>query len=139
MGNMDKIPEIVCTKRKYKLESPLWNLSQSVQSSQRIWPFYYSAQEKMMFRSYREDWHSKKEYQFDSYQGDDEQVFAYDPIERNIALEYVPKDTVTVDVVATTDRWRVYNHCSRTPTPEPRYEPIDFQSFVQTQPEYISQ
>ena len=68
----------------------------------------------------------KKKYQFDSYQGDDEQVFAYDPIERNIALEYVPKDTVPVDVAATNDGWRVCNHCSRTPTFEESAEPINF-------------
>ena len=92
-----------------------------------------------MYRSYCEDWHSKKRYQFDSYQCDDEQVFVYDPIEKNIALEYVPKDTVPMDVVAANDGYRVCNHCSRIPIPEPSYEPIDFQSFVQTQTEYISQ
>ena len=66
-------------------------------------------------------------------------MFSYDPFERNIALEYIPTDSVPVDVTATNDGWRVCHHCSRTPTTEPRHEPIDFRSFVQTQPEYISQ
>ena len=79
-----------------------------------------------MFRSYQEDWHSKEKYQFNSYQSDNEHVFIYEPIERNITLEYVPTDTVPVDVVATNDGWRVCNHCSRTEIPETIWKPIDF-------------
>ena len=45
----------LCTEQKYKLSNPLGNWIQSVQTSERIWPFYYSAQQNKMFRSYRED------------------------------------------------------------------------------------
>lgn len=93
----------------------------------------------MMYGSYREGWHSKKRYQFDSYQGDSEYVFVYEPVERDIALKYVPTNNVPVDAVATNDGLRVCNHCSQTELLEPIWERINFKTFVQSQPEYISQ
>ena len=36
-------------------------------------------------------------YQFDTYQGDDDEVFEFDPVNRNINLKYMPGDAVPVD------------------------------------------
>lgn len=62
-----------------------------------------------MYRGYREDWHSTDKHQFDSHKGEDNRLFANDPDEQNIALDYIPADAVPVpvDILYVTKGWRV--------------------------------
>ena len=47
---------------------------------------------------------------FDTYQGDDDEVFDYEPVDRNIDLIYMPTDVVSVDIAHSPQGWRVYQY-----------------------------
>ena len=72
-----------------------------IQKSHRLWPSYYSRSKNKRYRGYKEDWYSNNKYQFNTYQGDDDGVFQYDPVDQNINLVYIPIDTVHVDIAHT--------------------------------------
>ena len=67
-------------------------------NSHRLWRFYYSCNKNTVNRGYCKDWHSNTKYQFDAYQGEDDEVFDFDPIDRNIGLKHMLDDTVPVDI-----------------------------------------
>ena len=70
----------------------------TIQNSHRLWSFYYSSNKNTIYQGYCEDWHSNIRYQFDTYQGNDEELFDFEPIDRNIDSKYMLGDTVPVDI-----------------------------------------
>ena len=82
------------SKLKNDDQNQLGDWNSTIQNSHRLWPFYYSCNENKVYRGYREDWHSNTKYQFDAYQGEDEEIFDFDPVDRNIELKYKPTDAV---------------------------------------------
>ena len=103
-----------------------------------MWPFYYSRGENRVYRGYCGDLYSNNRYQFNSYKGEDDKVFDYDPVDQNTELAYTLTDAVPVDIAHTPRGWRVCQH-QAVILPAPLPEPItDFIQFAQPQPEYIS-
>ena len=68
-----------------------------IQNSHQLWPFYFSRNENTVYGGYREDWYSNTKYQYDSYQGDDFEVFDCESVDRNIDLAFIHIDAVPVD------------------------------------------
>ena len=120
-------------------ENQLGNWISTIQNSHRLWFFYYSSNKNTVYRGYREDWHSNTRYQFGAYQGDNEEVFEFDPVDRNIDLKYMPGDAVTVDIAYSPRGWRVCQHQLRIKQTESLAPITDFIQFAQSQPDYISQ
>ena len=61
------------------------------------------------------------------------------PKERNITLEYMPADTIPVDIAVASHGWQVCHYQTLKKAP-PAPDPItDFVQFVRSQPAYISQ
>ena len=59
----------------------------------------------MVYRPFREDWHSNMKYQFDGHKCDDNDVFDFDPEERNVELKHIPTDAVPVDIATAQHGW----------------------------------
>ena len=124
-----------------RLLQSLGQWTTTIHTSQRLWPFYYSSTTEILYRGYREDWHSNMKYQFDGYKRDDNDVFAFEPDERNVELKYIPKDAVPVDIATARHGWIICHfHTlqpqSTVPTTAP---PTNLLQFIKSQPAYISQ
>ena len=53
----------------------------------------------MLYQGYQEDWHSNTKYQFDGYEYSDNNLYYFIPEEKNVTLEYIPVNTIPVDIV----------------------------------------
>ena len=63
-------------------------------------------------------------YQFDAYERDDNNVFAFVPDERNVELEYIPEDAVPVDIATARHGWIICHfHTLRPKSTVPTTEP----------------
>ena len=49
----------------------------TLQTSNRLWPHYYSISTNKLYQGYRKHKHNHKEYQFDEYGGSDDELFDY--------------------------------------------------------------
>ena len=107
-------------------ETQLGRWTSTIHTSSRLWPYYYSVSENTVYRGYREDWHSNEKYQFDAYQGNDAELFDFNPIDRNIEIKYMPTDAIPVDTVCTPRGWRVCQHQPRTVSRDPLPPITDF-------------
>ena len=56
----------------------------TIHSSQRLWQFYYSLTNNILYRGNRDDWHDNTKYQFDEYECNDDDVFDYVPEVQNV-------------------------------------------------------
>lgn len=96
--------------------------------------------ENTVYCGYWEAWQSNTRYQFDAYQGDEDEVLILpQSTDRNIDLTFVPIYVVQVDIAHSPRGWRVCQH-------QPRIEPTEsptpityFMQFAQSQSAYISQ
>ena len=95
----------------------------------------------MLYRGYREDWHSTLKYQFDVYERDNNDVFAFEPEERNVELKYIPTDAVPVDIATARHGWIICHFHTMRPLPVTTVAatPTDLTHFIKSQPAYISQ
>ena len=87
-----------CHKESTRLIKSLGKRTTTIPSSKRLWTFYFSSKDTILYQGYREDWHDNIKYQFDEYECNDEDVFDFIPEDRNIKLKYIPDDTIPVDV-----------------------------------------
>ena len=111
----------------------------TIHSSQRIRPFYYSSTTNILYRGYRDDWHENTKYQFDEYEYNDDNVFDFVLIVRNVELKYIPNDTIPVDTASARQGWKVCLFQTLKPQPIAPASPTDLVKFVKSQPAYISQ
>ena len=80
-------------------------------------------------------------YQFDGHECDDNEVFDFDPEERNVELKHIPTDTVPVDIAIAQHGWRIchFHTLKPKPTMSPTAPPNNLVQFIKSQPEHISQ
>ena len=88
----------LCFTGSNKLRQSLRDWTVTLKTSHRLWPFYYSCETNMLYQGYRKHWHDHEDYQFDSYECYNNKVFYFTPEDRNIALQYIPDDTVPADI-----------------------------------------
>ena len=100
MEGLEKVLRPLCYAGSSKMTDnhSLGDWTSTIQTSHRLWSFYYSTNENTVYRGYRENWHSNTKYQFDVYQGDDDEVFDFDLVNRNINLTYMHIEAVPVDI-----------------------------------------
>ena len=111
----------------------------TIQNSHRLWSFYCSGNKNTVYQRYWKVWHGNTRYQFDAYQGNNEEVFDFDLLDQNVDLKYMTGDAVPVDIAYSPRGWRVCQHHPRITPLEPPAPITGFIQFVQSQPNYISQ
>jgi hypothetical protein len=79
MYNMctEGIEKIKETGTRLRLCRPLGNWLVTAKKSERLWPFYYSHSQNVLYRSFRKDWHKQGIFNYDCHQGNDEESFDY--------------------------------------------------------------
>ena len=87
-----------CHAKSQRLIKSLGQWTTTIHTSKRLWPFYYSPTTGILYRGYRDEWHDNAKYQFDEFERDDDDVFAFEPEVRNVELKYMPNDAVPVDI-----------------------------------------
>ena len=123
--------------RRLRLRAPLGDWIMPSNESERLWPFYYSNDNNVLYRSYREHWHKQGEFSFDCHQGADSETFAFVQYDNVIRL---PDDAVPVDVFAATDGWRIaFYQGLEAKEDDTEVTPTTFMEKLMQQPEYIKQ
>ena len=51
---------ILCYDRSNRVRKSLGKWMTIIHSSKRLWPFYYSSENNMLYQGYQEDWHDNK-------------------------------------------------------------------------------
>jgi hypothetical protein len=97
MYNMctEGIEKIKETGTRLRLCRPLGNWLVTAKKSERLWPFYYSHSQNVLYRSFRKDWHKQGIFNYDCHQGNDEESFDYAKCDN---VDILPDDSVPVDV-----------------------------------------
>ena len=125
------------TGRRLRLRLPLGDWEGKANESERLWPFYYSHANNVLYRSYRKDWHTQGEFSFDCHQGSDSETFDY---VQHDNIKRLPDDTVPVDVFAATDGWRIsFYQAINTGEEKQDTTPTTFLTALMNQPAHISQ
>ena len=89
----------------------------TIQTSQRLWPFYYSRKTGILYRGYPNKGHNNKKYQFDEHKHNEDDVFAFEPVARNVELKYIPTDAVPVDIARARHGWLICHFHTLKPHP----------------------
>lgn len=144
----------VCYNRKWDIKLELGNWLVHWNESDRLWPFYYASQSDSLYKSYRQQWHSHDEYQYERYEGHaSDPVYSFEPIQNSFhtdeeseikVLEKVltlPDDAVPCDVTDSSGKgWGIVPHYCITSKAQANIEsPENFENFIRQQPEFISQ
>jgi len=129
----------ICTSR-WKTTVQLGDWRISANDSDRLWPFYYSQQEDVLYRSYRTHWHSHTAYEYVAMRGDHPDVYAFEvPHKVCHKVRALPPDAVPCDVEDLDHGWRILDHQPLTlPSISPSSH-YDLKSYIRTQPDFISQ
>ena len=106
----------------------------TIQSSKRLWLFYYSSKNNTVYHGYREDWYDNIKYQFDEYKCNEGNIFQFTPEYRNIKMKYIPNDTIPVDVVDAQQGWKVCHFQTLKPQPTAPAPPTDLVQIIKSQP-----
>ncbi|OEU09351.1 hypothetical protein FRACYDRAFT_248200 [Fragilariopsis cylindrus CCMP1102] len=93
--------------QRMRLMKPLGDWLVQANDSERLWPFYYSEDTDVLYRSYRKEWHTNGEYYYDCHMIADNDTYNYVP-EGNV--ERLPNDATPADVMETEEGWRIANH-----------------------------
>ena len=93
----------------------------------------------MLYRGYQEDWHSNTKNQFDGYKCSNNEVYYFVPEERNITLEYMPVNTILVDIAITSKGWRVCHHQTLKKSSLTSAPITNLVQYLKSKPTYISQ
>jgi len=121
---------------RMRLAVSLGNWHVRANDSERLWPFYYSHSNNILYRSFRKEWHKQGKFNFDCHQGTDEETCDYIRF-KNVST--LPDDSVPVDVMDANDGWRIaFNQpleiLETTLSPH-----RSFLEALMQQPDYISQ
>ena len=86
-------------------------------------------------------WHDHTKYQFDKYERNEDDVFAFEPEARNVELKYIPDDAIPVDIATARHGWIICHFHTLKPQPlaTETAPPTDLTQFIKSQPAYISQ
>ena len=88
----------LCHAGSQRLIKSLGQWTTRIYTSQLLWPFYYSSETSILYRRYRDEWYNNTKYQFDKYERNYNDVFAFDPEVRNVELKYIPNNAVPVNI-----------------------------------------
>ena len=123
---------------KWTLKEPLGPWRIRPDTSDCLWPFYYSHKKNILYRSYRQQWWDHRKYQYDAHQGDDPETFSFQKFKTVTTL---PDDAVPCDATDEENGWIVFDHQPLELEPSPTNDTpgVDFVRFLKSQPEYISQ
>ena len=105
-----KFPRQYCHEGSTRLIENLGKLTITIQSSKRLWSFYYSSKNNILYQEYREGWHDNTKYQFDEYECYDEDVFYFVPKDRNIELKYILNEIIPVNIAVAQQEWKVCHY-----------------------------
>ena len=121
---------------RMRLRRPLGDWQVKANESERLWPFYYSHSNNILYRSFRKDWHKQGTFYFDCHQGNDEETFDFVKFSN---VQLLPDDSVPVDVHDAVDGWRIAFYQALQNTEPSLSPPKSFMETLMQQPEYISQ
>ena len=122
-----------------RLIESLGKWTTTIHPSKRLWPFYYSSENNMLYQGYREHCHDNTKFQFDGSECYDGDVFYFVPKEQNIAIECIPNNKIPVNITVTPWGWRLCHYQTLQQSP-PAPAPItDLIQYIKSQPAYISQ
>ena len=122
--------------QRLRLHLPLGDWRINANDSERLWPFYYSNSNNILYRSFRKDWHTQGVFSFDCHQGSDDETFAYVKFGDVTTL---PDDAVPVDVKDAVKGWRIAFYQAMEAPEEPDHSDNSFMTALLQQPEHISQ
>ncbi|OEU18182.1 hypothetical protein FRACYDRAFT_236453 [Fragilariopsis cylindrus CCMP1102] len=123
--------------QRMRLTKPLGDWLVQANDSERLWPFYYSEETDVLYRSYRKEWHTNGEYYYDCHMIADNDTYNYVP-EDNV--ERLPNDATPADVMDTEDGWRIANHHQvRQKEENEDTESKTIMQHLQSQEEHVSQ
>jgi hypothetical protein len=111
-----------------------WNILAN--ESERLWPFYYSKKNDVLYRSYRKDWHQQGVFNFDCPTRNNKNTYEYVPSETNNLL---PEDAVPVDAMDTNNGCRMSGQLLIVNKEKTRTRKETFQEYIRNQEEHISQ
>jgi hypothetical protein len=124
--------------QRMRLMKPLGDWLVRANDSERLWPFYYSEDTDVLYRSYRKEWHTNGEYYYDCHKIADNDTYNYVP-EGNV--ERLPTDATPTDIIDTNDGWRISNHHPLRQKEE-QQQPMESKTimqYIQSQEEHVSQ
>jgi hypothetical protein len=130
------LQEAKAVGKRLRLSIPLGDWQVKANESERLWPFYYSNSNNILYRSYRKEWHVQGKFHFDCHQGNDEETFDYSKFTTTDSL---PDDTVPVDVMDAPDGWRIAFYQALEAKKATVQTKLSFIETLMQQPEYISQ
>jgi hypothetical protein len=131
------IDNVKASGKRLRLRLPLGDWQVRANKLERLWPFYYSNNNNVLYRSYRNEWHTQGTFHFDCHQGKDDETFAFVKCGTNNML---PDDAVPVDVFDVVDRWRISFYQALDIIDEkPIHSPSTFLTTLMQQPDHISQ
>ena len=132
----------LCYEKSQRLIRGLGQWTKTIQTSQRVWQFYYSKTTSILYRRH-EDWNDKndhKKYQFDEHKRNDVECFVFTSSGPPVELKHMPTDSVSVDIACARDGWLIcYFHILKLQQATIESVPLtDLTQFIKSQPEYIS-
>ena len=122
--------------KRLRLSCPLGDWKVMANHSERLWPFYYSHHNNVLYRSYRKDWYKQGIFSFDCHQGNNEETFDYTKFN---TVDKLPDDSVPVDVKDAIDGWRIAFFQALDTCETELLSPNSFMETLMQQPEHISQ
>jgi hypothetical protein len=122
--------------QRIRLQKRLGDWNKNAKRSERIWPFYFSLSKEILYRSYREEWHSKGVMQYDKHSKTEHNTYQYLPSENTPTL---PEDAVPTDVMDTDQGWRISVHSPITETEINEETHNKFLDYLKSQEEHIKQ
>ena len=121
---------------RLRLKQPLGDWKVLVQDSERLWPFYYSNDKNIRYRSYRKEWHKQGSFTFDCHQGTNDETFDYGKFDSTTTL---PLDSVPVDVFDADTGWRISYYQQLDIPTKPTANIKSFLDHLYNQEEHIAQ
>jgi hypothetical protein len=93
-------------RMKLRIKLGDWNITAN--ESERMWPFYYSHNTGIIYRSYRKEWHRQGKFYYDCHKWTENN--AYSSYTRSDNINSLPTDAVPTDVMDAEKGWRMSGH-----------------------------
>ena len=122
--------------QRMRLTKQLGNWLVLANNSERLWPFYYSEETDILYRSFRKEWHTNGEYYYDCHMIADNDTYNYVP-DGNV--ERLPNDATPADVMDTKEGWRIANHHPMQSKQQTTVRTDTFKEYLMSQEEHVSQ
>ena len=122
--------------RRMRLMKPLGNWLVLANESERLWPFYYSEDTDILYRSYRRNWNKNGDFYYNCHLIADNDTYNYDPVGKVNAL---PPDASPADVIDTEEGWRISIHQPVQIIQKNTVKSETFLDYIMSQEEHVSQ